>query len=51
MCKEKVIWKTNGRRIDPLLGRNLEANRGTTAGKHINNIRAIARQPPITTIE
>jgi hypothetical protein len=22
-----------------------------TAGKHVNNIRAIARQPPITTIE
>jgi hypothetical protein len=22
-----------------------------TAGKHVNNIRAVARQPPITTIE
>jgi hypothetical protein len=40
----------DGKRIDPLLGRNLEANSETTAGKHINNVRAIVRQPSIATI-
>jgi hypothetical protein len=33
-----MLW-----RIDPLLGRDLEAKNGARAGENINSIRAIAR--------
>jgi hypothetical protein len=45
-----VLW-----RVAPLLGKDHEKEYAlrcfVAAGKHGNNIRAIAKQPPITTIE
>jgi hypothetical protein len=50
--RRNVMW-----RADPLLGqrpRNKQRDNSccfVTAGKHVNDIRATARQPPISTIE